>query len=109
MSLSRFPLHHMRMIPVVNSDGRLHVGIGDGLFRRLKVSPRIAQAIQIVLVSKRTDKFLSEVFSTQLASVECKKLRSHRMLPKIDLTKTPLLNTMLGGQCSIPPRHWTKA
>ena len=56
--------------------------------------------IQVVPVIDRTNKFLNKAFSTQLAPVERKTLRSHYTLPQNELTKTPILDTMIASQCS---------
>ena len=56
--------------------------------------------IQVVPVSERTNKFLNEAFATKLTPVQRKTLRSQYTLPQNELTKNPILDTILVSQCS---------
>ena len=49
---------------------------------------------------KQINKFLNEVFTTKLTSVQRKTLQSHYALPQNELTKTPFLDGMLASHCS---------
>jgi len=46
-----------------------------------------APIIQVVPVSERINKFLNDVFSTELSSADRRKLRSQHTLPQNELTK----------------------
>ena len=65
-----------------------------------KTPPGTTPTIQVVPVSERTDKFLNETFATKLTPVQRKTLRSQYTLPQNELTKNPILDTMLASQCS---------
>ena len=62
--------------------------------------PGITPTIQVVPVSERTNKFLNETFATKLTPVQRKTLWSQYTLPQSELTKNPILDTMLVSQCS---------
>ena len=62
--------------------------------------PGTTPTIQVVPVSERTNKFLNEAFATKLTPVQRKTLRSQYTLPQNELTKNPILDTMLASQCS---------